>query len=113
MARKPQIACYLERGVSEDLTAYAKSLALSRPNLLALLILRTVRTGRLGSLVGRYATSVPKRGAKRVTARFDGVRTKRDFTAAAEALSLGSDDAAAFVFRAELVERWLEHALAS
>ncbi|WP_155006505.1 hypothetical protein [Sphingomonas hengshuiensis] len=94
------------------LDRYARELELSRPKLCALLILRSVRLDQLGSLNRDYARPEPKKKAIRITARV-GKELKNRFTAAAARLGLGSDEAAAMVFRAELEERWLEKMIIS
>jgi len=111
MPDEAQIGCYLSRDDAQALTKYALSLDIRRPTLLALLIVRAVRADRLAHLNGHYAGSEPKRGSKRVTVRIMDKNTKRGFTAAAKAAGLGTDDAAAMVFRAELIERWMEGAV--
>lgn len=113
MSVEAQIGCYLLSAEAKALSVYARSLELSRPKLCALLVVRAVRSERLASLVGRHRGSEPKSGATRVTTRVDDQETKRRFALAASTLGLGSDDAAAIVFRDELAERWLENAVAA
>jgi hypothetical protein len=113
MADEAQIGCYLLRAEADALTAYARSLELSRPKLCALLVLRAVRAPKLAVLYEHQRGSESKRGAVRVTTRVDDHEVKRRFATAAAAAGLGSDDAAAIVFRAELDERWLENAIVS
>lgn len=108
-----QIGCYLHPFEAEALSNYARSLELSRPKLCALLIVRAVRSDGLSSLVGRHPKSEPKAKATRVTARLDNPDTKQRFAQSAAALGLGTDDAAALVFRTELADRWLENAIAT
>jgi hypothetical protein len=110
MAGGSQIGCYLSERDAKALSAYARSLELSRPKLLALLVVRSVRSENLARLFATFAGSEPKSGAKRVTARIDDQALKARFIKAARKLGLGSDDAAAMVFRAELAERWLDAA---
>jgi hypothetical protein len=48
-----------------------------------------------------------------VTSRIVSEKAKMDFGKAAADCGLGSDDAAAILFRAELEERWISEALRS
>ena len=106
-----QIGCYLTRDEARRLDAHANEHELSRPKLCALLVQRELNLKRLGELKGRYAGSEPKKGTARVTARISREDLKTDFSALAEKFGLGSDDAAAIMFRAELREHWLTAAL--
>lgn len=108
---KPQIGCNLTRDEGKKLKAHAEAHELSRPKLCALLVLRELNLKRLGELKGRYAGSEPKKGAARVTARISNEEVKTDFSDLAEKCGLGSDDAAAIIFRAEIDEHWLSGAL--
>lgn len=110
-AADPQIGCYLSRQEAADLDAYARAFELSRPKLCVLLVLRELRCRRLRSLKGVNMTPVGKRVGTRVTTRAANEQVKIDFVAHASSLGLGSDQAAAILFRAELGERWLEAAL--
>jgi len=108
---KLQIGCNLTPNEGKQLNAHAEAHELSRPRLCALLVLRELNLKRLGELKGRYAGSEPKKGAARVTARISNEEVKTDFSDLAEKCGLGSDDAAAIIFRAELDEHWLSEAL--
>jgi hypothetical protein len=113
MSGEAQIGCYLLPAEAAALSVYARSLELSRPKLCGLLVVRAVRSDRLASLVGRQRGSEGKAGTTRVTTRVSKNETKERFILAASILGLGADDAAAFVFRDELEQRWLETAIAA
>lgn len=66
MPTRIQIGCYFRPAEAESLAFYARSLQLSRPKLCALLILRAVRSNRLGTLLNLYGGSEPKARARRV-----------------------------------------------
>lgn len=112
MSVEAQIGCYLLPHEAKALTRYARMLELSRPKLCALLVIRAAHSGQLASMVGRFPASEPKAGNSRVTTRLSNQDTKQNFLEAASAVGLGSDDAAAIIFRAELDEHWLEKSLA-
>lgn len=111
MATQIQIGCYFHPAEADALEAYARSLGLSRPKLCALLIVRAVRSNRLGMIADFYGGSEPKARARRVTTRLEDDIIKELFIQKATELHLGIDDAAAKVFRAELNDRWLEKAV--
>ncbi|QXQ06115.1 hypothetical protein KX816_18325 [Sphingosinicellaceae bacterium] len=93
------------------LASYAADLELSRQNLCALLVLREITRSQLGDLKKRFAGSESRARSTRVTARISSQTTKTAFSKIAKANGVGSDDAAAFVFRAELQTGWLKGAL--
>lgn len=90
----PQIGCYLLKQEADGLTAYARSLELSRPRLCALLVIRAGRSGTLPALPNRFPTTERKTVGTRVTARIESNESRRLFLAAAAQLGLGSGDAA-------------------
>lgn len=109
-AGDPQVGCYLAREEGAELERYAEGLELSRRRLCGLLIVRELRLNRVAELSKRYAGSGSKKGAARVTARVSSSR-KTEFAAHVAKAVVGSDDAAAVIFRAELAEKWLAKAV--
>lgn len=108
--REAQVGCNLTRKEGEDLTVYAKGLELSRRRLCGLLIVRELRVNRIGELSRRYPGSGSRKGAARVTARVSA-ETKAAFADHVARAVVGSDNAAAAIFRAELQEKWLSNVL--
>ncbi len=106
-----QIGCYLTREEAVSLAAYATEHELSRPKLCGLLVLREALRQRLYHLKGRYNGCERQKDATRVTARISNMEVKSIFLESARRCGLGSDEAAAIVFRAELDEHWLASAL--
>lgn len=111
MAKDLQIGCYLTKAEANDLKSYAAEHQLSRPKLCILLVQRELRCRRLGELSERYTVTVRKKEGRRVTTRSSTSEIKDKFSRHVQELDLGSDDAAAIIFRAELEERWLSSAL--
>lgn len=105
-----QVGCNLTRDEGRRLDEYAREHELSRPNLCGLLVVRELKLKRLNGLVGSFDGSGTRKGAARVTARVSGA-TKIEFAQHVAGLPIGSDDAAAILFRAELVEQWLAEAV--
>lgn len=105
-----QVACNLTPTEGADLRTYAEGLELSRRRLCGLLIVRELRLNRIGELSARHPGSGSRRNSSRVTARVSA-STKASFAKHVKAAIVGSDDAAAAIFRAELEEKWLSNAV--
>jgi hypothetical protein len=105
-----QVGCNLTRAEGAELSAYAQAHELSRANLCALLVVRELHLRRIGELCRVHPGSGSRKGAARVTARVSE-RTKRAFAEHIVRERVGSDDAAAAIFRAELEEEWLSSIL--
>lgn len=110
-ATDTQIGCYLSPEEAEQLDEYARGLELSRPKLCILLVGRELRCNRLGTLRDNAYSTIGKSTGVRVTTRPIHAHVKTAFTEHVGSVGLGSDEAAAIVFRAELDERWLEWAM--
>lgn len=108
---KPQIGCYLTNDEAKKLRAYAEAHELSVPSLCALIVLHELRCQRLNQLKSTYLKKVGKQHGQRVTTRISEPEVKDQFCRHVERCGIGSDDAAAVLFRAELEERWLDQAL--
>ena len=106
-----QFGCYLSPEEAQQLKDYAESMEISRPKLCILLIVRELRSSRLDRMPRSSATALPKRKSKRVTARAINSQVRDRFAKRAASLGLGTDEATAMIFRAELAERWLERSL--
>ena len=102
-----QIGCDMAELHSTELTDYAASLGLSRPSLLALLIHRELRRRTLKELKTRTGVFGASEGPKRVTFRVPDKAMKQAFQEYVDGCGIGSDDAAATLFREELTEQWV------
>ena len=102
-----QIGCYMTEEEADELSRYAASMELSRPAACALIIQRELRKPRLRrSKAGPVAALPPSQG-RRVTVHLRNASLKTAFESHVRSLGLGSDEAAAALFRKELEERWL------
>lgn len=102
-----QIGCDMAENEAVELTEYAESLELTRPTLCALLIHRELRRPRLKRLVQLGEVLAVSEGPKRVTVRISDPAFKEAYREHVRSCRLGSDDAAALLFRTELKERWV------
>ncbi len=101
-----QVGCNLTRAEGAELNDYAEANELSRASLCALLVVKELHLKRVGELSKIYPGSGSRKGAARVTARVSE-RTKTAYAEHVGRERVGSDDAAAAIFRAELREKWL------
>ena len=106
-----QFGCYMTPEEAKQLNDYAEGMEISRPKLCILLVVRELRCDRLAGLSRVDNSPLPKKESKRVSARAISPAIKAEFTKHAIAHGLGTDEAAAILFRTELAERWLEHCL--
>lgn len=97
---------------ADALTSYAKSMELSRPALCALIIHRELRRPRLKKLLRDGSHSSSSEGPNRVTVRISDQDLKQAFADHVKSCRIGSDDAAALLFRADLKERLIYRELA-
>ena len=101
-----QIGCNLTKEEAEKLARYAAETQLSRPSLCVLLIQRELRRPRLVGLKVRAPKPFGEGGFRRVTVHIIDPSLKGAFADHVKLCGMGSDDAAAMLFRAELKERW-------
>ena len=97
---------------AEALESYARSLDLSRPAVLVLLVHRELRVPRLDELRRARELYPNDKSGTRVTIRIDESSRKAAFAAHARSLRVGSDEAAWLLFSDELEEHWVEKELA-
>lgn len=95
---------------------YAAQFHLTESGLANLLIVRELKLRRLANRPELYspsphATRSRTRARPRVTAHQSDAALKVAWEALAAGIGIGPDQAASAVFRAELVEKWLESAL--
>ncbi len=102
-----QVGCNLTEAEAEALKVYADSLELTRASVCVLLVQVELRRRRLARLAKRRSPLVTEPLVKRVTAHIENKALKDAFAIHVETCGLGSDDAAALIFRAELQERFL------
>jgi hypothetical protein len=92
---------------ANELDRYAASMQLQRPCVCVLLILRELRERRLSSLKATASPRLKSDEPKRVTAHIKDPLLKKAYEDHVKSCGLGSDEATAVLFRAELRERWL------
>jgi len=102
-----QIGCNMTDVEAELLNDYAASLGLTRPAMCSLLVQRELRKPRLRRIRPSRGPKVGSDGPRRVTVHLRNADFKSAFTDHVRSLGLGSDEAAAILFRHELKERWL------
>jgi hypothetical protein len=111
MKQDPQIGGYLRPNEREAFDEYVEQFKPLRIGEVAtLLVLRELKSARLALLPKRYPKPAGK-GRKRITARPMDLTLKRAFEEHVARFDLDPDPAAAFIFRAELKERWLERCI--
>jgi hypothetical protein len=103
-----QILGYLALDEADDFQRYAAELRLDRTALANLLIVRELRSGRLGELLTRYDRDLGGTENTKIVAHQADPATKVAFKAHAADFKLKPSRAAAILFRAELAEHWLE-----
>jgi hypothetical protein len=107
-APTPQIGCNLPSAVVRELKDYAQSLSLSGNGLGRLLIQRELKSSRLPALVSKFdVVQVGDKAGQRVTVHITDRDLKSAYREHVQSLGLGSDQAAATLFVAELEERFL------
>ena len=100
-----QIVGYVLQEEAERFGKYAAALSLDASAVANLLLVREISAGRLGGLIGRYPAVS---GGRKIVAHLRNVELKQGFADHAEKFGLKATPAASSLFRAELVERWLE-----
>jgi hypothetical protein len=88
------------------LDRYAALMELPRPSICVLLILRELRHPRLRRLKVTAPKPFGEGESKRVTVRILDPSLKGAFADHVKSCGMGSDEAAAVLFRTELKERW-------
>jgi hypothetical protein len=106
-AEMAQIGCNLTEEEAEELGRYAAEMELSRPSVCVLVIQRELRRPRLRRLKATAPKPLGKVESKRVTVRIIDPSLKRAFADHVKSCGMGSDDAAAALYREELKERCL------
>lgn len=106
-----QIGGYLTPQDHRRFKIYASTFHVAESALLTLLIMREVRCGRLGDLVPHYSYAGPLRERSRVTARIKEAGLKQKFGELACVANISPDQAVTVLMRAELAEKWLDHAV--
>ena len=101
-----QVTIRLSQQEKDEIEAYAQIFYLDAVGLLALLLAREVRVGRLRSLLENdVPPDVPRK--TKVTVRLRE-NERAEVTSIAEALGQSQSHVGAVLVRAELAERWLE-----
>lgn len=106
-----QIGCNLTEEEAEDLNRYAAAMELSRPCVCALLVHRELRRPRLKKLKATCPEPFGTGPLKRVTVRIDNPDLKEAFAVHVAGCGMGSDEAAAILFRTEIKEKWVLNSL--
>jgi hypothetical protein len=106
-----QVGGYLLPDEHSRFKTYANDLGLSESALAKLLLVRELRGKRLNALIGHYPSGTQSGGRKRVTAHRPDAALKTAFLARSKEEGLKLGQAASILYRAELVERWLDKAM--
>lgn len=102
-----QIGCYMTGAEAELLDIYAASMGLTRPTMCALVIQYELRKPTLRRIRPPKPNAAEGDKRVRVTVHLRNSAFKAAFTDHVRSRGLGSDEAAAILFRAELKERRL------
>jgi hypothetical protein len=106
-----QIGGYLTPDEHEEFKRYAAQFHLKDSSLANLLLARELRVRRLGALKDQFPPGPPLKERRRVTAHVPNEAVKRAFEAHAQEVGVSPNQGAAVLFRAELVQRWLERSI--
>jgi hypothetical protein len=109
LTRDPQIGGYLRPDEGAAFDAYVAQFKLRKGAVATLLIVREIRCGRLPELKEQYSMPTGT-GRIRITARPIDISLKQTFEEHVARFDMAPDPAAGIIFRAELLERWLESA---
>ena len=106
-----QIGGYVSKAERGQFKKYAADLQISESAVATLLILRELQLRRLSQLKESYSLGAPANDRARITAHQSNDGLKAAFEARSGEEDMLPDQAASLVFRAELTERWLRHAI--